>query len=426
MDSKKLITKLLFGMLIISSASIKASDHDDGITSVKPLNRNLTDLYAFRQDQQTGISSDNENMILIMNSNPRSPAGMQRYFNTNSTYEFHITALTPDEKNSAPTGRDDQIIQFKFSEPDPTTNVQKFSMYIIKDGKTVEVKVDEKGPLKTKMQTTTIAKSAKEILTLNNATYDNNRICVFAGLREDPFFFDVEQFFKVRMGALGQGPKVGFKGPAAAVDFTIGYNVNTIVVQLPIALLKAGADRPIFDIWETVTSTSENAQVERLARPAINEGLVVTNDFLNAFNMIPPSADLTPVAASVVNEAANSIIAFDLLDGKTDTTVAQVATAFLPDVMRVDSRLAIAVGMAAYNANVSGDRGMLTGGRKLEDDVMDITLSFLVAGDATGAAVKDNVSYEGTPGNKNQGHKFLYKQTTRKGPASFPFLAKPN
>jgi hypothetical protein len=276
------------------------------------------------------------------------------------------------------------------------------------------------------MKTTNIINSAKDYLTINNATYDNNRISVFAGLREDPFFFDVDQFFKVRMGALGQGPKVGFRSPETAVDFTIGYNVNTIVVKLPIALLKAGTDKPIFDVWETVTSTSDKVQVERLARPTINEGLVLTNDFLNAFNMIPPSADLTPAAAPVLNEAANTIVAFDMLDGKTDITVAQVVNAFLPDVMRVDSRLDLAVGTTAYNADVSGDRGMLTGGRKLEDDVMDITLSFLVAGDASGATVKDNVSYEGTPGNKNQGHKFLYQQTTRKGPASFPFLAKPN
>ncbi|MBC7714867.1 MAG: DUF4331 family protein [Rhizobacter sp.] len=413
-------------MLVVPTFTLHASDHDDGVTSIKPASRNLTDLYVFREDQQTGVTTDSQNMILIMNSNPRSPAGIQRYFSTNSTYEFHITALSADEKNSAPTGRDDQIIQFKFSEPDEKTHVQKFSMYVIKGGKSVEVTPDEKGPLKPKFQSTSIVNSKNEKLTFNNATYDNNRISVFAGLREDPFFFDVDQFFKVRMGALGEGPKVGFRDPATAVDFTIGYNVNTIVVQLPIAMLKAGTEKPIFDVWETVTSTSDKKQVERLARPAINEGLVVSNDFLNAFNMIPPSADLSAAAAPVVNEAANSIVAFDMLDGKTDTTVAQVANAFLPDVMRVDSRLDLAVATTAYNADVSGDRGMLTGGRKLEDDVMDITLSFLVAGDATGAAVKDNVSYEGTPGNPNQGHKLLYKQTERKGPASFPFLAKPN
>ncbi len=160
-------------------------------------------------------------------------------------------------------------------------------------------------------------------------------------------------------------------------------------------------------------------QVERLARPAINEGLIISNDLLNAFNMVPPSADLSDAATPVRAEAATVIDAFDLVDGKEDTTVAGVATAFLPDVMRIDTRVNIAPGKTAYNADVSGDKGILTGGRKIEDDVIDITLSFLVAGDATGKSVKDNVSY-------GQVHKLLYRQSSRGGRAQFPFLATPH
>ena len=168
------------------------------------------------------------------------------------------------------------------------------------------------------------------------------------------------------------------------------------------------------------------SQVERLARPAINEALIISNDFLNAFNQIPPSADLGPAAAPVVAEAATVIDAADGIDGKDDTTVAGVATAFLPDVMRIDTRVNAGPGKTAYNSDVSGDKGMLTGGRKIEDDVMDITLSFLVAGDATGKKVKDNVSYEGVAGNPSQpGHKRLNGQRAPKGRATFPFLARP-
>src|SRR5258708_39712080 len=48
-------------------------------------------------------------------------------------------------------------------------------------------------------------------------------------------------------------------------------------------------------------------QIERLGRPAVNEGLVVTNDYLNAFNEIPPSAHLRPSAAPVVTGAAPTL-----------------------------------------------------------------------------------------------------------------------
>lgn len=164
--------------------------------------------------------------------------------------------------------------------------------------------------------------------------------------------------------------------------------------------------------------TGPNGQIERLGRPAINEGLIISNDLLNAFNMVPPSADLSDAAAPVRDEAAKSIMAFDMIDGKQDITVEAVVGAFLPDVMRIDTRLDIPPGSTAYNAATSGDKGMLIGGRKLQDDVIDITLSFLVAGDPSGNSVKDNVSFGGVRGNANQPSK-------RPISSQFPFVGRP-
>ena len=52
-------------------------------------------------------------------------------------------------------------------------------------------------------------------------------------------------------------------------------------------------------------------EVERLGRPAINEGLVVSNSLLNAFNSVPPSADLSSNATVVAvrTEAATTLAA---------------------------------------------------------------------------------------------------------------------
>lgn len=168
-------------------------------------------------------------------------------------------------------------------------------------------------------------------------------------------------------------------------------------------------------------------QVERLARPAVNEGLVVTNDFLNAFNSIPPTVDLTPAAAPVVAEAAATLTAF----GNSGTRVNDIATAFLPDVLRIDTTIVTPVGTGAYanGAIPIGGLGVVrpVGGRKLEDDVIDITLSVLT----NGAITTDNVSYGGAAGNEAQpGHSRLHGQGAGAyvagQPATFPFLAKPN
>lgn len=57
-----------------------------------------------------------------------------------------------------------------------------------------------------------------------------------------------------------------------------------------------------------------------------------------------------------------SLEAFDQLDGSDDLTVEQITTAFLPDVMRVDTSLDIEPGETAYNHSVSGDKSILTSG----------------------------------------------------------------
>lgn len=175
-------------------------------------------------------------------------------------------------------------------------------------------------------------------------------------------------------------------------------------------------------------------QIERLGRPAINEGLVISNDNLNAFNSIPPTLDLATgnsAVLAVLTEASASLDLFDIIDGNDDHAdgfANPVVLGFLPDVLRINTAANIPPGTAAYNGDfVVNDSGapMLTGGRKIEDDVADITLSYVVAGDVSGATIQDNVSYAGEPGNGAQGHSLLTGQVAAGGAATFPFLAAP-
>ena len=156
-------------------------------------------------------------------------------------------------------------------------------------------------------------------------------------------------------------------------------------------------------------------QVERLARPAINEGLILSNDFLNAFNSIPPSADLSDAAAPVRAEAVATLIAV----GNADP--AATAAAFLPDVMRIDTTVASPVGTSAF-ANSLNMVGSPVAGRKLEDDVIDVVLTVVTSGGIT----TDNVSYVGETGNVAQGHHMLNGQSAFGTEATFPFLAPAN
>ena len=114
-------------------------------------------------------------------------------------------------------------------------------------------------------------------------------------------------------------------------------------------------------------------------------------------------------------------------EGLTLSVLNDIAAAFLPDVLRIDTSIASPVGTVAYsNAAVPvGALGVVRpiAGRKLEDDVIDITLSVLTNGGIT----TDNVSYAGVPGNAAQpGHKKLLGQAAAGGTATFPYLADPN
>src|SRR2546430_2503957 len=213
----------LVGLAVVACAAILvvpgllvASDHDDGETDTKGRNVNLTDLYAFREGDQTGDASQNANLILVMNTNPRSVARQQYYFSARARYEFRIERAASN--SAAPTAaglsRPDIILRFEFSEP--AANKQSMKVTAIRDG----VRMVAKGAV-----TTPLPVTAADTPTINAVTLGGSQLDVFAGLREDPFFFDVEQFFRVRAGLAGIGPSFGVRSPRW--DLTSGYKVNS-------------------------------------------------------------------------------------------------------------------------------------------------------------------------------------------------------
>ncbi|MGV3525273.1 MAG: DUF4331 family protein [Candidatus Sericytochromatia bacterium] len=152
-------------------------------------------------------------------------------------------------------------------------------------------------------------------------------------------------------------------------------------------------------------------QMERLARPAINEGLIITNDLLNLWNSVPPAVDATSAAAPIAAEARAVLKALT----NTDEEVDGLFGALLPDVMRIDTTID-----SGYVSAVNSS-GSPIGGRMIEDDVIDITLS-LVVPDSLPSGLRatletDYVSYDGPNANGSAHQPVL---------ASFPYLAAPN
>jgi hypothetical protein len=85
---------------------------------------------------------------------------------------------------------------------------------------------------------------------------------VFAGPRDDPFFIDLEQFFRILpdrkpeagpLSTITQTMPLTFRPAGSAVDFLRGFNDLAIVVELPLAELTANGARPKFGVWGTTS-----------------------------------------------------------------------------------------------------------------------------------------------------------------------------
>lgn len=183
-------------------------------------------------------------------------------------------------------------------------------------------------------------------------------------------------------------------------------------------------------------------QVEQFARPGIAEALLLTNKSLATYNAVGPDF----IAAALVNgtsaqgvaanstltEALGTLAAFAALSpAPVKPTALGLALAFLPDVQRIDTTVPGLTAVngtekSAYAARLN-TAGSPVAGRKLTDDVIDITLTVLTGGGVT----TDNVPYyRPTAGNGSTnfgiGHQRLNGQTANFGPSSFPFLAPAN
>ena len=183
------------------------------------------------------------------NTNPRSVARQQYFFSATARYEIHVARIT--DRNSRPTGIDDLVFRFQFGSPDPVsqqtitlTRLNLLNGVVV--GQTI-VNAGKTTPAPPGLGTPTTV--------VNMPVVDGMPVALFAGLREDPFFFDEEQFFRVRAGLLNKGPMVDFRTADNAVDFAKGYNVNAIVMRVPIALLQQGKPEiTTFDAWGSISA----------------------------------------------------------------------------------------------------------------------------------------------------------------------------
>lgn len=265
-----------------------------------------------------------------------------------------------------------------------------------------------------------------------------NGIRVFAGTVDDPFYIDLGAAFdslNFRAGAGG-----GVLSPAAdandntniAPDFVSGYNVNTIAIEVPIAMLtRTGTQVAATDpaatigVWGTTArprttvrraplpaaSAGAYSQIQRMGNPLINELIIGTGskDFWSMSQPVNDSQfanfDLDPTLARILNAVYGINIPkpprLDLLP--LVTYAAPIAAAGTPagpiaDLLRLNTGVPPTPMASRRRLGViAGDNAGFPNGRRVSDDVTDIAAR-AVAGifcgatapctDSTGAVFK--------------------------------------
>ncbi|MBA4292266.1 hypothetical protein C0431_04790 [bacterium] len=216
---------LMAGVVVLATGSgirlAQASDHADTQEVVSRAGTDLTDVYVFPSPENA------DNVVLAMNFNPLIPRGGTAQFDTDVLYQFKLD-LNAD-------GVEDRVIQVTFT------------------GSGANQRVRVAGPMRPNQVggTNTLLPVTSNEGAVNTTFFASPTVKVFAGLREDSFFFDLEQFFTILPD---RGVPTGLTQPPAnpnqpmatswrptgqAVDFLSngGFNVLSIVIECPRALL---------------------------------------------------------------------------------------------------------------------------------------------------------------------------------------------
>ena len=193
---------------------------------------------------------------------------------------------------------------------------------------------------------------------------------LFAGLRSDPFFFDLLGF----RGSLGLGPNTNTLCDKDPTDFFKTLNTLAIILEVP-----DGALGRHIGVWATTEQWIGGAWVGRdqMGRPAINTVFNHTAADKEQFNVTPPSQQATVDGGKFRTNVKDTLLALSALDPEGPYSVGEataLAGVLIPDVLTYDTATH-AVGPL--------------NGRRLTDDVIDVELNITTGGDPLGLFPRD-------------------------------------
>jgi hypothetical protein len=452
---KRLSLFALVAAALVAAALSFGSSHREAPNTSQDPTADDTDVYAFTADDAPG------SLTVVANWIPfEDPAGGPNFYNFDPKAHYYV--------NVDNTGDGAYDIRYRFQFKTTVVNKESFAAATptveslsdphlnVRQSYTITREVYKKGKKKSesviarnlpvvpsnigpKTMPHYDALAAEGIKTLPGGGK------VFAGQRDDPFFVDLGQTFD----SINFRPGVGTGNQGGGKDDLAGYNVNSIVLQVPEAQVtrdaKAvsgpGASNAVIGVWSSTErrrfqvtddvngkgSRGGWVQVSRLGNPLVNE-VVIPLGKKDQFNRTQPQNDAANYGKYVVNpelaKLMNALFNLGVKEtGRTD--IVQALLTGVPGLTQISSKPA-AADTLKINLGVppnptpnrfgvlANDTAGFPNGRRLGDDVVDIELrvigGFLVPADQGGKKLPlgDGVDQNDKP--------FL---------TSFPYVAPP-
>jgi hypothetical protein len=321
------------------------ADHLDapGLTSPAMDTRvDITDHFAFQQPGHAGRT------VLILNVNPLAPTHAD---------EFRHDALYETFVDTNGDAKPDLAFRYRFTRKVDGRQFARVTR--------AEIERDlEDGHVHEEFEHEVLIEHAPVSFGTDvEITEGEDEVRFFAGFRSDPFFFDLLGFLN------------GFKFTGS--DFFIDKNVFGIALEMPSRLL---GNNPKVGIWTRtlvpmLMQPDHLTQVDQMGRPAINTVFNHGND-KNVFNVTQPDQQRT----ATIGSGMTFLQSFEATLSSFGYSAAQatgIADILLPDILTFD---------------YSSSAGFLNG-RRLQDDVIDISLGLVTNGKVTTDGVGPHSDY---------------------------------
>jgi len=329
-------------LLLLASSAVQAADHLDSPLVQSDPAADINDLYAFMNPNNPG------ELVLIATVMPLADANSR--FSDAVEYRFNIQNLASGQDYviackalGRSIGKDDELMRCELG------NMQGrriFAQFGTQSGN------------------------------------PNSRIRIFAGLRDDPFFFDLAAYRQTVATASPQ-----FTNPGS--DFFSGLGTLAIVIGIDSDLLTSGGVEPVlsvyasshrlrnkFDFTGNNRIIREDNQVDRKGRPAVNTALI--DLFGTSLSMKDDynSNDDPASWSQYIPEMQMNLEILDTLDGVSGNALLPanvLATVLAEDRLLVDTSQAVCDAYLAVELGVPQ-----CGGRTLQRDVIDDTFGAVV------------------------------------------------